>query len=65
MVPAHFFVVTLLVMGLYIAASGDTAGWTTLLIVPVLATITENVAVSGTDNLVMPMLIALLLGGSA
>ena len=60
-----FFVVTLLVMGLYIAASGDTAGWTTLLIVPVLATITENVAVSGTDNLVMPMLIALLLGGSA
>lgn len=60
-----FLAVTLLVMGLYIAVSDDTASLTTLLLVPILATITENVAVNGTDNLVMPMLIALMLGGSA
>lgn len=60
-----FFIVTVLVMVLYIALSKDTAGLTTLLIVPILATITENAAVNGTDNLVMPMLIALILGGSA
>lgn len=60
-----FLAITLLVMVLYIAVSEDSASITTLLVVPLLATITENVAVNGTDNLVMPMLIALLLGGTA
>lgn len=62
---AAFFAVTVTVMVIYIAASKDTASITTLLIIPLLATVTENVAVNGTDNLLMPMLIALLLGGTA
>lgn len=60
-----FFVVSLAIMVLYINLSKDTANITTLFLVPLLATATENVAVHGTDNLVMPVLIALLLGGTA
>lgn len=60
-----FLIVTIIVMLLYVGISKDSASFTTLLLVPLIATITENVAVNGTDNLVMPILIALLLGGTA
>ena len=60
-----FFVISLALMAVYVTASHDSANFTTLFMVPVIATITENVAVNGTDNLIMPVLIALLLGGTA
>ena len=60
-----FFVCAVAIMGLYVALSDSNASATTLLIVPILATITENVAINGTDNLIMPLLLALLLGGTA
>jgi len=60
-----FFVVSLLIMVLYINLSKDTANVTALFLVPLLATATENVATHGTDNLIMPVLIALLLSSTA
>lgn len=60
-----FLLVSFGVMVLYVALSDDTAGLTTLLIVPILATIAENVGIDGTDNLLIPMLVALVLGGTA
>ena len=62
---AAFFVVSLLIMTAYITLSTDTANLTALFLVPVLATATENVAVHGTDNLIMPVLIALMLSSTA
>lgn len=62
---ATFFVVSVGIMMTYVHFSPDTAGFTTLFLVPVLATLTENVAFNGTDNLIMPLLIALVLGGAA
>jgi phytol kinase len=60
-----FLIVTLGVMAVYLHATNSSASLTTLLLIPVLATVTENVAVNGTDNLIMPMLIALMLAGTA
>lgn len=60
-----FFIVSLIIMAAYIKLSHDSASIVTLFIVPILATFTENVAVNGTDNLIMPVLIALMLGGTA
>jgi dolichol kinase len=60
-----FFILTLGVMIAYTTFSHDSASFTILFLIPVLATITENVAVNGTDNLIMPILIALMLGGTA
>lgn len=60
-----FFVVSVMIMMLYVHFSPDTAGFVTLFVVPILATLTENVAVNGSDNLIMPLLIALILGGTA
>lgn len=60
-----FLVVSLLVMTVYVTLGDGSPSLTTLLIVPILATITENVAVNGTDNMVMPVLVALILGGTA
>ncbi len=62
---ATFFVVSVGIMMLYVHFSPDTVGFTTLFLVPVIATITENIAVNGTDNLIMPLLMALILGGAA
>lgn len=59
-----FLVVSLLIMIAYVAFSDATANIITLAIVPLLAMTTENVAVNGTDNLIMPILVALLLGGT-
>lgn len=60
-----FFIVSLGVMIAYVYFTHDSGSLTTLFLIPVLATVTENVAVNGTDNLIMPMLIALTLSGTA
>lgn len=62
---AAFFATSVLVMTLYVTLTSNSAGIMNLFAIPVLATITENVAVNGSDNLIMPILIALLLGGTA
>lgn len=62
---AAFFTTSVLVMTLYVTLTSNSAGIMNLFAIPVLATITENVAVNGSDNLIMPVLIALLLGGTA
>ncbi|HJP96597.1 MAG TPA: hypothetical protein VJ843_04480 [Candidatus Saccharimonadales bacterium] len=62
---AAFFVTAVLVMTLYVTLTSNSAGIMNLFVIPALATITENVAVNGADNLIMPLLVALLLGGTA
>lgn len=62
---AAFFVTTVLVMVLYVTITSNSASIMNLFVIPVLATVTENVAVNGSDNLIMPLLIALMLGGTA
>jgi dolichol kinase len=62
---AAFFVTSLLISIFYIAAGPASLTVTVLVIVPLIATLAENVAVHGTDNLVMPLLLALVLTGSA
>lgn len=59
-----FFVTSVLISVLYVAFGPASASVTVLLLVPVIATLAENVAVHGTDNLVMPLLLALVLSGS-
>src|SRR5882672_10979681 len=56
-----FLVISVLIMVSYVAFSDASANIISLAIVPVLAMITENVAVNGTDNLIMPVLVALIL----
>lgn len=60
-----FFIVSFGVMSLYVAAGPGGANLTNLLMVPAIATAAENLAVNGTDNLIMPLLVALILGSSA
>lgn len=59
-----FLVVSLVVMIIYVLGSGAAANITTLMVVPVIAAVTENAAIDGTDNLLMPMIVALILGSS-
>jgi phytol kinase len=49
---------------IYTLFSGAGFSLTTLFIVPIIAALTENVAVNGTDNLAIPVLVALILSGS-
>lgn len=56
-----FFGVSLAIMGAYVLYTSVPAGFIALALVPLVATVTENVAVNGTDNLAMPLLVALLL----
>lgn len=60
-----FFLVSLAIMFVYVHLSHESANVVTLFAVPVLATITENAAIHGSDNLIMPVLIALMLSGTA
>lgn len=57
---AFFFTAIVIVM-VYTIFSGNAYGAVTLLWLPVAATIVENVAVNGTDNLAVPLLAALVL----
>jgi dolichol kinase len=56
-----FFFTALLICIAYTVFSGTTQSATVLLWLPVVATISENLAVNGTDNLVIPLLAALVL----
>lgn len=58
---AAFLVSSFAILAIYAVFSDTTTSMATLLWLPFVATATENIAVQGTDNLVMPMLIALVL----
>lgn len=62
---AAFFVTSLCIMILYTAFSDASQSVTLLLWLPLVAALTENVAVSGTDNLVIPLLVAFVLTSAA
>ncbi|HEV2403438.1 MAG TPA: hypothetical protein VGS08_04510 [Candidatus Saccharimonadales bacterium] len=59
-----FLITSFAISVLYTAFSHTGASVTTLLITPVLAAITENLAINGTDNLAIPVMVALILSGS-
>jgi phytol kinase len=59
-----FFFTSLIIMVCYAAFSGASYSATTLVWLPVAATAAENVAVQGVDNLVIPLLVALVLTSS-
>jgi len=60
---AFFFTSLTVVVG-YAIFSGAPYSATTIIALPVIATIAENVAVQGADNLVIPLLVALVLTSS-
>lgn len=59
-----FFFTSAIIMIWYVAFSADTASAVSLLWLPVLATVAENISGEGTDNLVVPLLVALVLTSS-
>lgn len=56
-----FLVTSFLILVVYGIFANSTTSFFTLLWLPLVATATENIAVQGTDNLVMPLLIAVVL----
>jgi len=58
---AAFLVASYLILIFYLVFSHGSTGIATVIWLPLLATATENLAVQGMDNLIMPMLIALVL----
>jgi phytol kinase len=59
-----FFFTSIVIMVWYVAFSGSEPNAITMLWLPVVATIAENLSGEGTDNLVIPLLIALVLTSS-
>lgn len=59
-----FFFTSLVIMIWYVAFSSDTASAVSVLWLPVMATVAENLSGEGTDNLVIPLLVALVLTSS-
>jgi phytol kinase len=59
-----FFICSMLIMIVYVAFSKATGNAVDLLWLPVAATVAENIAVQGTDNLVIPLLVGLVLTSS-
>ncbi len=59
-----FFFCSMAIMLLYVGFSNATAGVFTLLLLPIMGAVAENLAVSGTDNLVIPLLIGFALTSS-
>jgi phytol kinase len=59
-----FLITSVIISIIYMAFSGSGFSFTTLLIVPAIAALTENVAVNGTDNLAIPVIVTLLLSNS-
>ena len=56
-----FLVTSFVILGIYALFSNSDTSLATLLVLPFVATAVENIAVNGTDNLVMPLLIAVVL----
>ena len=59
-----FFFTSLLIMIWYAAFSHNTYGAVTLIWLPLLSTVAENVSGEGTDNMVVPLLVALVLSSA-
>jgi phytol kinase len=59
-----FFFTSVVIMFWYASFSGDQPSAVSLLWLPVLATLAENISGEGTDNLVVPLLVALVLTSS-
>lgn len=59
-----FLIVSVLVSIFYVAAGPAHPGFTVLVMVPIIATLAENVGTHGADNVVMPVLVALVLSGA-
>jgi phytol kinase len=59
-----FFFTSISIMIWYVAFSGAAANAVNLLWLPVVATVAENLSGEGTDNLVIPLLVALVLTSS-
>lgn len=58
-----FVVVSFVILGIYYAYGGGTTSITTIFWLPLLAAASENLSVHGTDNLVTPLLVAVILTG--
>jgi phytol kinase len=58
---AAFFVTSFCILVMYAIFADSTTSFFTLLWLPVVATAAENIAANGTDNIVMPLLIAVVL----
>lgn len=58
---AAFLVTSFIILAVYGLFAGSSTSFITLLWLPFVATAAENIAVQGTDNLVMPLLIAIVL----
>jgi len=59
-----FFFTSIVIMLWYVSFSGNPASAVTLLWLPIVATVAENLSGEGTDNLVIPLLVALVLTSS-
>ncbi|HSX32152.1 MAG TPA: hypothetical protein VLF43_02730 [Candidatus Saccharimonadales bacterium] len=59
-----FFFTSLLIMITYAAFSGNQHSAVSIIWLPVMATIAENIAGEGTDNIAVPMLVALVLSSA-
>jgi len=59
-----FFIVSALIMTGYLLFSGNELHLTTLVLLPLAATVAENLSGRGTDNLIIPLLVALVLTSS-
>jgi len=60
-----FLICSFIILGMYAVFADSTTSFLTFLWLPFAATLAENIAVRGTDNLVMPMLIAIVLTSGA
>jgi phytol kinase len=58
---AAFFVTSFCILVMYAIFADSTTSFFTLLWLPIVATAAENIAANGTDNIVMPLLIAVVL----
>lgn len=56
-----FFVVSVLIMLAYVSLSGSNPTFLILLWLPLVATLAENLSGHGTDNLIMPLVVAFIL----
>lgn len=59
-----FFFISMIIMIFYVVYSGAQYSSVTVLWLPVMATIAENLSIKGTDNIVIPLLVTLVLTSS-
>jgi phytol kinase len=59
-----FLITSVVISIIYMLFSGAGFSFTTLLILPLIAALTENIAINGTDNLAIPVIVALILSNS-